>query len=66
MTIYTILIEEIISGEFEVQAESSEEALEIAREKYKSGEFVVDPEFPVSRQMAAIEPDGDQIEWEDI
>ena len=41
MRTYKVTIEEIISEEFEVDAESIEEASEIAEELYFKGEFVV-------------------------
>ena len=40
---YTITIEETIAKDFEVEADSAKEAYETAEQKYKSGEFVLDP-----------------------
>ena len=38
---YTIAIEETVVDEFEVIAESEEEAIEIIQTKYKTKEFIV-------------------------
>lgn len=48
---YSITIEEMVSKTFEVFAENDEQAESIAIEKYKSGEFVLDPGNLVSKQM---------------
>ena len=40
---FCVTIEEIISDEFEIEAESKEDAISKAIEKYKSGEFVLEP-----------------------
>lgn len=39
---YTVTIEETISQNFEIEAESREEAFKIAEKKYKDGELVVE------------------------
>lgn len=40
---FRILIEELVSQEFEITAESEEDALASARAKYKKAEFVLEP-----------------------
>lgn len=60
---YVIVIEEIVSKEFVVEAKDAEEAMEIAEEKYENGEFVLDPGNLVSKQMAITEPDDEATEW---
>ena len=58
---FIIAIEETVVQEFEVMADDSIEALEIAEEKYHKGEFVLEPGEPQFRQMASV---GDeQTEW---
>ena len=58
---FTIAIEETVVQEFEVMAEDSIAALEIAEEKYYSGEFVLAPGEVQFRQMASV---GDEpTEW---
>lgn len=64
MQTYKIGIEEIVSGEFEVEAETVEQALEIAKEKYRSGEFVLEPGELQSKNLAVLEPES--TEWEEF
>ncbi len=56
MKTYKIGIEEIVSAVFEVEAEDSEQALEIAKEKYRSGEFVLQPGELQSKNISILEP----------
>ena len=39
---YTILIEELVSNSFEIEASSEEEARKIAEAGYRNGEIVLD------------------------
>lgn len=48
---FIVTIEEMVSDDFEVLAENYEEAEKIAAEKYKSGEFVLEPGNLVAKQM---------------
>ncbi len=58
---FIIAIEETVVQEFEVMADDSIEALEIAEQKYRKGEFVLEPGEVQFRQMASI---GDEpTEW---
>jgi hypothetical protein len=61
---YKIGIEEIVSAVFEVEAEDSEQALEIAKEKYRSGEFVLEPGELQSKNIAVLEPES--TEWKEF
>ena len=63
MQIYKIAIEETVVEEFEVMANSAEEALEIAEEKYQDGEFVLAPGEVQHKQMAIIEPATEISQW---
>ncbi len=40
---FVVVIEETVAGEFEVFADSAQEALDIAEIKYNKGEFVLEP-----------------------
>ena len=51
---YSILIEETVSGNFEVLASDEKEAKSIAEEKYKSGEFILAPGQVTNRALAVI------------
>ena len=53
---YDVTIEEYISETFAVEAESEEEAMEIAKEKYKNGEFILEPGNVTQRQIAVYDP----------
>lgn len=60
---YIITIEEMVSEDFEVEAESAEEAMDIAEEKYKKCEFVLEPGNLTFKQMAVISPENETTEW---
>lgn len=49
--IFTITIEETIDKDFEVEANSIEEAFEIVQEKYRECEFVLDEGSCVTYKM---------------
>ncbi len=58
---FIIAIEETVVQEFEVMADDSVQALEIAEEKYRKGKFVLEPGEVQFRQMASV---GDEpTEW---
>ena len=61
----TVTIEEHISQPFEVEADTFEEAMEIAEDKYRSGEFVLDNANVTTRLMMA-ENDYELTEWEEF
>ena len=63
---YTITIEEAVAKDFEVEAYSAEEAYEIAEQKYKSGEFVLDPGECQFRQIAITAPNDEATEWKEF
>lgn len=58
---FKIAIEETIVKEFEVWAEDSCEALDIAKDKYNNGEFVLDPGDVQFKQMASV--GNEPTEW---
>ena len=63
---YTITIEETVAKDFEIEAESAEEAYEIAEQKYKSGEFVLDPGECQFKQIAITSPSKEATEWREF
>lgn len=59
-----VTIEETLSQTFEVEANSAEEAMELARERYNSGEYVVETDNVTNRQMeGACEENGEVTSW---
>lgn len=63
---YTITIEEANAKDFEIEADSAEEAYETAEQKYKSGEFVLNPGECQFRQMAITNPSKENTEWREL
>lgn len=63
---YVVSIEETVVGEFEVEAENSKEAMEIAQEKYIKGKFVLEPGELQSKRMAIVEPTVEYTKWEEF
>ena len=59
-----ITIEELISQDFKINANSIEEAISIAKEKYNGGKFVLAPGTLIAKQMQAKNEDSTEItEW---
>ena len=63
---YTITIEEAAVKDFEIEANSAEEAYETAERKYKSGEFVLDPGECQFKQIAITKPGNECTEWREF
>lgn len=59
---FCVVIEEVISEEFEIEAESKEDAIEKAIEKYYSCEFVLCPGNLEHKQLAVLDENDKQIE----
>lgn len=60
---YTITIEETVAKDFEIEANSADEAYETAEQKYKDSEFVLDPGECQFRQIAITNPSNEATEW---
>lgn len=59
-----VYIEETSSDTFIVEAETTEEAMEIARQKYENGEFILEPQEPYCKMMAAYDEEADEVtDW---
>ena len=63
---YTITIEETITKDFEIEASSADEAYEMAEQKYKDGEFVLDPGECQFKQIAITAPSDEATEWKEF
>ena len=63
---YTITIEEAVTKDFEIEASSAEEAYETAEQKYKLGEFVLDPGECQFKQIAITTPSDEATEWREF
>ncbi|MGN1347847.1 MAG: DpnD/PcfM family protein [Acutalibacteraceae bacterium] len=60
---FIIAIEEILVGEFEIEAKDAQNALEIAEEKYKRKEIVLEPGEVQFKQMSILSPSSEVTEW---
>ena len=63
MKTFKIHIEETVVDTFTVEAETEEEAMEIAEANYYNGEFVLAPGSVVTKQMSAEDENGKATEW---
>ena len=58
-----VIIEEHISQAFEVEADTLEEAMQIAENKYRTGEYVLENSCVTAKLMSADDGNGDCTEW---
>ena len=64
---YIITVEETTSSTLEIMAESAQEALEMALEQYRNGEFIADEVEIYDIQMIATSEDGEEeTEWTNV
>ena len=64
MKIFKITIEETVSETFDIEAETMEEAMEIAEENYNNGDLVLEPGNLVAKQMMAEDEENNEAtEW---
>lgn len=63
---YTITIEETVTKDFEIEASDADEAYEMAEQKYKSGEFVLDSGECQFRQIAITKLSNEATEWREF
>lgn len=61
---FKIVIEEVVAGMFEVEADSASAAIAIAKEKYRQGEWVLTPGELQSKKMAIVEPEEEETGWQ--
>ena len=63
---YKINIEEVVNGDFEVEASSKEEAFKIACNKYYSGEFINEPGQITYKQMSVVKNNQECNDWKEF
>lgn len=63
---FVVTIEETIAQDFEVIAESAEQAMKIVEDKYRKCEFVLEPGELHYKQMAITEPNSEATEWHEF
>lgn len=65
---YNVSIEQPLCKTFEVEAENIDQALDIAREKYNSGEFVLtNDDIGTDAQIqASAEDESESTDWHDL
>ncbi|MDO5568960.1 MAG: DpnD/PcfM family protein [bacterium] len=63
---YKIIIEETISQEFEVEANSLEEAQSKAIDEYNNGNIVLEPGELQSKQIKVIDENNKELEWKEF
>ena len=56
--IYKVKIEETVCDEFEIEADSEEEAFEIASKQYNEGKIVLEPGNLVSKYISIADENG--------
>ncbi len=62
--IYKVKIEETVCDEFEVEADSEEEAFEKASKQYDEGKIVLEPGKLISKQISLADDKGNSlIDW---
>lgn len=60
---FIIAIEETLVQEFEVIADTAENAMEIVEEQYNNGTLVLSPGEAQFKQMAIVKPEDEATEW---
>jgi hypothetical protein len=61
---FFITIEETVSETFEIEENSMDEALEVAKHKYYKGELVLEPGCVTNRMIHGIEENSEEgTEW---
>ena len=60
---YKVCIEETVTSEFYITANSEKDALIIAEEKYKKGEFILAPGEVQCRKIAVLSSQTSNPEW---
>ena len=65
--LFELTIEEVVSETFIIEANTHEEAVNIAKEQYDKGELVLNPGNLLSKKLAITnDENADSIEWIDF
>lgn len=60
---YSVIIEETVSGTFEIQASNAEAAIEIAKKQYNDGLLVLSPGEVQFKQVSILSPKNESTKW---
>ena len=60
---YRVVIEETVSEEFEIEANSEEDAVSRAIQEYEAGNFVVGSDNVECRRISVVDKDGELTDW---
>ena len=63
---FNITIEELLVQEFTLTAKNAEEAVALAKEKYRDGEFILDFGEVQFKRLAVTDPYGASSEWSEF
>lgn len=66
MNKYSIVIEETVSGTFEIQAPDADTAMEIAKKQYSEGTLVLSPGEVQFKQMSVLNHEKGVAEWHEF
>lgn len=61
-----VIIEEIISQQFEVEVSGMKDAYKEIREKYKSGELTVEDATLTQANVMILDENGEETDWNDL
>lgn len=60
---YRVVIEKTVSEEFEIEANSEEDAVSGAIQEYEAGNFVVGSDNVECRRISVVDKDGEFTDW---
>ena len=60
---YEVVVEEVVSGVFEIDANTAKEAISKAINMYKSDEIILSPGNLEHKQLAIIKPNNEELNW---
>ena len=63
MSVYQVIVEETVTGTITIDAEDGEAAIELARQRYESGEYVLSAGELTSVQFGLVSAAGECELW---